>query len=40
MISRAASANEADQENEAEHDPDDPERLRFGEQPFDEVRRP
>ena len=33
-------ANEADQEHEAEQDPDDPERLRFGEQPFDEVGRP
>ena len=33
-------ANEADQEHEAEDEPDDPERLRLGEQPFDEVRRP
>ena len=33
-------ADEADQEHEAEHDPDDPERLRPGEQPFDEVGRP
>ena len=33
-------ADQADQEHEAEHDPDDPERLRFGEQPFDEVGRP
>ena len=34
------NANEADQEHEAEHDPDDSERLRLGEQPFDEVGRP
>ena len=33
-------ANEADQEHEAERDPDDPERFGLGEQPFDEVGRP
>ena len=32
--------NEAYKEHEAEHDPDDPERFRSGEQPFDEVGRP
>ena len=33
-------ADEADQEHQAEHDPDDSEQLRLGEQAFDQVRRP
>ena len=33
-------ADEADEEHQAEHEPDDSERLRLGEQALDEVRRP
>ena len=33
-------ADKADQEHKAEQGADDPERLRLGEQPFDEVGRP